>query len=167
MSVVAASNSKKSRPSSSFSLLPDEVVLNCLFRVPRCYDLNLSLVSKALRSPELYRLRSQLKSVYLSYHLYHGNARLRWLTSYWITFRPGEKTTNYQLEQRSLSSADVLSRTLILVLQSPLNQRSISLAEEASAPPSFGSLIFDLVGIVKSRVQLSIIRLVRYCPLWA
>ncbi|CAF1932532.1 unnamed protein product, partial [Brassica napus] len=69
---------------------------------------------------------------------------LRWLTSYWITFRPGEKTTNYQLEQRSLSSADVLSRTLILVLQSPLNQRSISLAEEASAPPSFGSLIFDL-----------------------
>ncbi|CAN6885275.1 unnamed protein product, partial [Brassica oleracea] len=34
----------------SFSSLPDEVVLKCLFRVPRCYDLNLSLVSKTLRS---------------------------------------------------------------------------------------------------------------------
>ncbi|XP_013639814.1 PREDICTED: F-box/kelch-repeat protein At2g22050-like [Brassica oleracea var. oleracea] len=107
MSVTAASNSKKSRaPSLSFSSLPDEVVLKCLFRVPRCYDLNLSLVSKTLRSlvrsPELYRLRSQLKSVYLSYDLYQ-RGRLGRSLSYWITFRPGEKTTDYQL-------ADVLPR---------------------------------------------------------
>ena len=111
MSVTAASNSKKSRaPSLSFSSLPDEVVLKCLFRVPRCYDLNLSLVSKTLRSlvrsPELYRLRSQLKSVYLSYYFYQG--RLSRSPSYsWITFRPGDKTTDYQLEHRPLSLADV------------------------------------------------------------
>ncbi|KAF3608662.1 hypothetical protein DY000_02050926 [Brassica cretica] len=110
--VVAASNSKKSRPSSSssFSSLPDDVALKCLFRVPRCYDLNLSLVSKTLRSlmrsPELSRLRSQLlKSVYLSYDFYHS--MLRRPTSYWITFRPGEKTTDYQLEKKPLSLADV------------------------------------------------------------
>ncbi|XP_013673937.1 F-box/kelch-repeat protein At2g22050-like [Brassica napus] len=106
MSVTAASNSKKSgAPSLSFSSLLDEVVLKCLFRVPRCYDLNLSLVSKTLRSfvrsPELYRLRSQLKSVYLSYDLYQRG--LGRSLSYWITFRPGEKTTDYQL-------ADVLPR---------------------------------------------------------
>ncbi|RID63212.1 hypothetical protein BRARA_E02234 [Brassica rapa] len=77
MSVAAASNSKKSRPSPSFSSLPDEVVLNCLSRVPRRYDLNLSLFlfGDALRllvhSPELHRLRSPL--------------------NYWISFRPGEK----------------------------------------------------------------------------
>ncbi|WZY95002.1 hypothetical protein YC2023_067331 [Brassica napus] len=46
--------------------------------MPRRYDLNLSLVSKAL--------------------------------SYWITFRAGEKTTDYQLAQRSLSLADVFPR---------------------------------------------------------
>ena len=110
---VAASESKKSRPSSSFSSLPDEshdIAFKCLFRVPRCYDLNLSLVSKTLRSlvrsPELYRLRSQLKSVYLSYYFYQG--RLSRSPSYsWITFRPGDKTTDYQLEHRPLSLADV------------------------------------------------------------
>ncbi|CAF2100257.1 hypothetical protein BRARA_E02242 [Brassica rapa] len=110
MSIVAASASKKSRPSSSFSSLPDDVALKCLFRVPRCYDLNLSLVSKTLRSlvrsAELHRLRSQLKSVYVSYYFYQG--RFSRSPSYsWITFRPGEKTTDYQLEHRSLSSADV------------------------------------------------------------
>ncbi|CAN7000356.1 unnamed protein product, partial [Brassica rapa subsp. trilocularis] len=75
-----------------------------------CYDLNLSLVSKTLRSlvrsAELHRLRSQLKSVYLSYYFYQG--RFSRSPSYsWITFRPGENTTDYQLEHRSLSSADV------------------------------------------------------------
>ncbi|CAH8328971.1 unnamed protein product [Eruca vesicaria subsp. sativa] len=116
MSTEAASNSKKSRRSSSspFLLLPDDVVLKCLSRVPGRYDLKLSLVSKALRSlvcsPELHRLRSQLlpkKSVFLSYHIYQGpmdpSPSFRW-----ITFRPGEKTTDYQLEQRSLSLADVV-----------------------------------------------------------
>ncbi|KAG2306280.1 hypothetical protein Bca4012_084683 [Brassica carinata] len=114
MSIEAASNSKKSRPSSSFSLLPDEIVLNCLSRVPRRYDLNISLVSKTLRSlvrsPELHRLRSQLEFVYLSYYLYQD----WWLrfSSYWITFRPGEKTTDYHLEQKSLSLVDVPSPCL-------------------------------------------------------
>ncbi|KAF3611818.1 hypothetical protein DY000_02049839 [Brassica cretica] len=83
---------------------------HAIFRVPRCYDLNLSLVSKTLRSlvrsPELYRLRSQLKSVYLSYYFYQG--RLSRSPSYsWITFHPGDKTTDYQLEHRPLSLADV------------------------------------------------------------
>ncbi|EFH54844.1 hypothetical protein ARALYDRAFT_481068 [Arabidopsis lyrata subsp. lyrata] len=56
----------------SFSSLPDEIVLDCLQRVPRSYYLNLCRVSKTLRSlvrsPELSRLRSLLpkKSVYVS-----------------------------------------------------------------------------------------------------
>ncbi|CAH2061551.1 unnamed protein product [Thlaspi arvense] len=80
--ISTASNSEE--PSLSLSSLPDDVVLNCLARVPRCYDLNLSCVSKALRSlvrsPDLYRLRSK-KSVYL----------------YWTTLRRSEKTSDYQL----------------------------------------------------------------------
>ncbi|CAH8372890.1 unnamed protein product [Eruca vesicaria subsp. sativa] len=107
MTTEAASNSKKPRPSSSsFSSLPEEVALKCLLHVPRCYDLNLSLVSKTMRSlvrsPELHRLRSQLlKSVYLSYDFYFYQIAMDPSPSYrWITFRPGEKTTDYQLEQR-------------------------------------------------------------------
>ncbi|KAJ0264493.1 hypothetical protein HA466_0028400 [Hirschfeldia incana] len=112
MSIVAASNSKKSQPSSSsFLSLPSDVALKCLVRIPRCYDLNISLISKTLRSlvrsQELYLLRSQLKSVYLSYHIYQG--RFGRSPIYWITFRPGEKTTDYQLEPKSLSLAGVPS----------------------------------------------------------
>ena len=59
-----------------------------------------------MRSPELSRLQSQLNSVYLSYNFYHN--MLRRPNSYWITFRPGDKTTDYQLEKKSLSLADVL-----------------------------------------------------------
>lgn len=57
-----------------------------------------------MRSPELHRLRSPHKSVFLSYAFYQG--RLSQPLRYWITFLPGEKTTDYKLAQRSLS--DVL-----------------------------------------------------------
>ncbi|CAN7060288.1 unnamed protein product [Brassica rapa subsp. trilocularis] len=70
MSIPAASNSETPpqedsyRPSSCLSSLPDDVILNCLTRVPRSEDLNISCVSKTLRSlvrsPELCRLRSRL-----------------------------------------------------------------------------------------------------------
>ncbi|CAF1935433.1 unnamed protein product [Brassica oleracea] len=53
----------------------------------------------------LARTLQLLKSVYLSYDFYHSI--LRRPTSYWITFCPGEKTTDYQLEKKPLSLADV------------------------------------------------------------
>ncbi|ESQ50251.1 hypothetical protein EUTSA_v10002193mg, partial [Eutrema salsugineum] len=61
-------------PSSpSLLSLPDEIVLQCLLRLPKIYDRNLSCVSKTLRSlvrsPELHRLRSLLPkdSTYVSF----------------------------------------------------------------------------------------------------
>lgn len=75
--------------------LPDEIIFNCLIRVPRCYYQNLSSVSKTLRSlvhsPELHRLRSFLSnkpkdSVYI---LFHVDKTLVYL---WFTLREIEKT---------------------------------------------------------------------------
>ncbi|RID66306.1 hypothetical protein BRARA_D01461 [Brassica rapa] len=105
MSIPAASNSETPpqedsyRPSSCLSSLPDDVILNCLTRVPRSEDLNISCVSKTLRSlvrsPELCRLRSHSKRCH------------------WITLRRGEKmitsTHDYQVEQRSCSLAGLLT----------------------------------------------------------
>ncbi|KAJ0263591.1 F-box domain-containing protein [Hirschfeldia incana] len=57
---------KKNNSSSTrwFSLLPDEIVLNCLARISKSQYRSLSLVSKhihsVLSSPELYTVRSQL-----------------------------------------------------------------------------------------------------------
>ncbi|CAH8367191.1 unnamed protein product [Eruca vesicaria subsp. sativa] len=121
MSIPAASNSEKApqkdnyQPPSCLSSLPDDVVLNCLSRVPRCDDLNISCVSKTLRSlvrsPELCLLRSHLpkKSVYLFYHSHQEPNRC-----HWITLRPGEKiTTTYdyqvEVEHRSCSLSDLLN----------------------------------------------------------
>ncbi|KAF2604973.1 hypothetical protein F2Q70_00027811 [Brassica cretica] len=120
MSIQAASNSEKPpqednyQPPSSLSSLPDDVVLNCLARVPRSDDLNISCVSKTLRSlvrsPELCRLRSRLpkKSLYLFYHFHQDSKRC-----HWITLRRGEKmitsTHDYQVEQRSGSLAGLLT----------------------------------------------------------
>ncbi|VVB09693.1 unnamed protein product [Arabis nemorensis] len=50
---------------SPLLLLPDEIVVNCLARVPRCYFPAISLVSRTLRrliaSPEIYIERSVLR----------------------------------------------------------------------------------------------------------
>ncbi|RID54984.1 hypothetical protein BRARA_G02268 [Brassica rapa] len=55
---------KYTRPQPSLSSLPDDIVLRCLVRVPRSYHLNISWVSKDLRSlvrsPEFNVLRSTL-----------------------------------------------------------------------------------------------------------
>ncbi|CAH8367027.1 unnamed protein product [Eruca vesicaria subsp. sativa] len=116
MSTQAASNFEKLpqednyEPPPSLSSLPDDVVLNCLSRVPRCDDLNISCVSKTLRSlvrsPELCRLRSLLpkKSVYLFYSFLRQDPK----KCHWITLRRGEKTTtthDYQVEHSSCSSS--------------------------------------------------------------
>lgn len=80
-------------PSSpSLYWLPDEIVLQCLLHVPKSYDLNLSYVSKTLRSlvrsPELHRLRSLLprNSIYLSFHALHKTDQ------YWFTLRPIQRS---------------------------------------------------------------------------
>ncbi|KAL0741214.1 hypothetical protein Bca4012_082727 [Brassica carinata] len=122
MSIPAASNSAKSpqgdkfnyQPSSCFSSLSEDVVLNCLTRVPRCDDLNISCVSKTLRSlvrsPELCRLRSCLpkKSVYLFYHFHQNSKRY-----HYITLRQDEKITtrDFHVEHRSCSLAGLLTPT--------------------------------------------------------
>ncbi|CAN6832617.1 unnamed protein product [Brassica oleracea var. botrytis] len=117
MSIPAASNSEKPpqedsyRPSTGLSSLPDDVVLNCLIRVPRSDDLSISCVSKTLRSlvrsPEFCRLRSRLpkKSVYLFYSFRQDPESF-----HWITLRRGDKTTHhdYQWDQRTCSWANLL-----------------------------------------------------------
>ncbi|VVB02480.1 unnamed protein product [Arabis nemorensis] len=68
----------------SLSSLPDDVVLNCLVRIPRSYDLNVSCVSKSLRSlvrsPDLYRLRSLFHkdSVYLCFRQNNISSHCHW-----------------------------------------------------------------------------------------
>ncbi|RID45905.1 hypothetical protein BRARA_I02599 [Brassica rapa] len=56
-----------------------------------------------------------------------------------------------------------LCRTSLSILKGPIPTRRVFWC---SCRYSSTALI-PIVGIVKSRVQLYIIRLVRYCPLWA
>ncbi|KAL0847583.1 hypothetical protein Bca101_020829 [Brassica carinata] len=85
-------------PPSSFSSLPDEIVLSCLARVPRSYHLSLSWVSKHLRalvrSPELNSLRSNLHKSSLHLCVEENESNVQWLT-----LRPTEETetTEYRL----------------------------------------------------------------------
>ncbi|KAL0856857.1 hypothetical protein Bca101_062011 [Brassica carinata] len=92
-------------PSLSLTSLPDEIIFNCLTRVPRCYYQNLRSVSKTLRSlvnsPELHRLRSFLPnkpkgSVYILFHV--DKTPLY----FWFTLRETEKTstTTTKIEYR-------------------------------------------------------------------
>lgn len=88
----------------SFSSLPDEIVLDCLQRVPRSYYLNLCRVSKTLRSlvrsPELSRLRSLLpkKSVYVSFSENNAPHTIyRWFTLKKTTMKTAMKTFGYKL----------------------------------------------------------------------
>ena len=74
---------------SPLSWLPDELVLQCLLRVPKTYDLNLSYVSKTLRSlvrsPDLHRLRSSLPKNFI-YVYFRGEKTLE-PKQYWFTLR--------------------------------------------------------------------------------
>ncbi|KAG7567235.1 Kelch repeat type 1 [Arabidopsis thaliana x Arabidopsis arenosa] len=88
----------------SFSSLPDEIVLDCLQRVPRSYYLNLCRVSKTLRSlvrsPELSRLRSLLpkNSVYVSFSENNAPHTIyRWFTLKKTTMKTAMKTFGYKL----------------------------------------------------------------------
>ncbi|CAF2047733.1 BnaA09g35040D [Brassica napus] len=68
------------------SSLPDDIVLRCLALVPRMYHLNISWVSKDLRSlvrsPELNLLRSTLRSLHLCFQEDHSdnNSSFHWFT---------------------------------------------------------------------------------------
>lgn len=75
------SNADSTHPSQpSLSSLPDDIVLRCLVFIPRIYHLNISWVSKHLRSlvrsPELNALRSILprsSSLHVCFQEIHGN----------------------------------------------------------------------------------------------
>ncbi|KAF2619064.1 hypothetical protein F2Q68_00041563 [Brassica cretica] len=75
-------------PQPSLSSLPDDIVLRCLVRVPRMYHLNISWVSKDLRShvrsPELNLLRSTLPktSLHVCFQEDDGddNSSFHWFT---------------------------------------------------------------------------------------
>ncbi|CAD5319173.1 unnamed protein product [Arabidopsis thaliana] len=91
----------------SFTSLPDEIVLDCLQRVPRSYYLNLCRVSKTLRSlvrsPELSRLQTLLpkNSVYVSFSQNIINVPpdtiYRWFTLKKKTMKTAMKTFRYKL----------------------------------------------------------------------
>ncbi|CAN8317829.1 unnamed protein product [Cochlearia groenlandica] len=92
--------------SSSWSLtsLPEEIMLDCLARVPRRYYENLSCVSRKIRSlvrsPELYQLRSDLgkDSVYVCFadrdNLCDENPTYLWFT---LRRKAEKNTEEYQL----------------------------------------------------------------------
>ncbi|KFK32845.1 hypothetical protein AALP_AA6G294500 [Arabis alpina] len=128
--------------SPSFSSLPDDVVLNCLHRVPRCYYLNLSCISKTLRSlvrsPELHRLRSLLPkhSLFLSFREEDAPDNM----FYWFTLRPIEKKT--KIEHR-------LVRTTIPFPSHSFMHRSSTVA--------VGSEIFFIGGSLKPSRDLWIL----------
>ncbi|CAF2049358.1 unnamed protein product [Brassica napus] len=87
---------------SPLSWLPDELVFKCLLHVPKTYDLNLSYVSKTLRSlvrsPELLRLRSSLPKN--SIYVYFREKKTLKPKQYWFTLRPiqsSKREIEYQL----------------------------------------------------------------------
>ncbi|CAH8265552.1 unnamed protein product [Arabidopsis lyrata] len=108
---------------SSLSCLPDEMVLNCLVRVPRRYYENVACVSRRLRSlvrtPELYRMRSLLHkdSVYVCFcdrENYSTDA-----TYLWFTLRP-TRTTGYQLVPISFPSHCFMFRSSTVAVDSEI-----------------------------------------------
>ncbi|EOA16845.1 hypothetical protein CARUB_v10005068mg [Capsella rubella] len=84
--------------SSSLLLLPDEIILNCFARVPRCFYPMISLVSKTFRrliaSPEIYVDRSVLgcteRVLYVVLRS-HATETPRWYT---LNFKPFENESN-------------------------------------------------------------------------
>ncbi|EOA28445.1 hypothetical protein CARUB_v10024653mg, partial [Capsella rubella] len=107
---------------SSLFSLPDDVVLNCLVRVPeRCYG-NISCVSKRLRSlvlsPELHRLRSLLYKD--SIYLYCFNKER--VSFQWFTLCRSEETTTdqYQLVPLALPSCKMISSSSTVVVGSKI-----------------------------------------------
>lgn len=112
-----------SSSSSSLSCLPDDMVLNCLVRVPRRYYENVSCVSQRLRSlvrsPELYRMRSLLHkdSVYVCFcdrENYSTDATYLWFTLRQTT------TTEYQLVPISLPSHYFMFRSSTVAVDSEI-----------------------------------------------
>ncbi|KAG7639316.1 F-box-like domain superfamily [Arabidopsis thaliana x Arabidopsis arenosa] len=109
---------------SSLSCLPDEMVLNCLARVPRRYYENISCVSVRLRSlvrtPELYRMRSLLhkNSIYVCFcdrENYSTDA-----TYLWFTLRPTTATMEYQLVPLSFPSHNFMFRASTVAVDSEI-----------------------------------------------
>lgn len=88
--------------SSSLLLLPDEIILNCLARLPRCYYPVISLVSKTFRrliaSPEIYVERSLLRRTERVLYVVlrsHATETPRWYT---LNFKPfGNDSINHRL----------------------------------------------------------------------
>ncbi|KAJ4890272.1 Galactose oxidase/kelch repeat superfamily protein [Raphanus sativus] len=72
-------------PQPSLTSLPDDIILRCLVLVPRIYHLNISWVSKHLRSlvrsPELNVLRSTLPKTKSSLHVcFEEHSTFHWFT---------------------------------------------------------------------------------------
>ncbi|KAH0929606.1 hypothetical protein HID58_015333 [Brassica napus] len=97
--MCSASNPEQPPPHKDNHLLslPEDIVLSCLARVPRNCNLNLTHVSKTLKtfvsSPELNRLRSLLhkSSLYVCFYEINDNT---W-THRWLTIE--KTTTEYRL----------------------------------------------------------------------
>ncbi|KAG2286608.1 hypothetical protein Bca52824_046212 [Brassica carinata] len=98
--MCSASNPEQPPPQKDNHLLslPEDIVLSCLARVPRNCNLNLTHVSKTLRtfvsSPELNRLRSLLPKSSLYVCFYEINDNATW-THRWLTLE--KTTTEYRL----------------------------------------------------------------------
>ncbi|KAJ4890273.1 Galactose oxidase/kelch repeat superfamily protein [Raphanus sativus] len=94
-------------PQPSLSSLPDDIVLRCLVLVPRIYHLNISWVSKHLRSlvhsPELNALRSILlprsSSLHVCFEEIHGNGidEEEHSTFHWFTLTSTEEEYGFVL----------------------------------------------------------------------
>ncbi|CAH2051290.1 unnamed protein product, partial [Thlaspi arvense] len=76
-----------------WNLLPEDVKMDCIARVPRCYYTTLSLVSKYFRSliasPELYARRSLLGRAEYCFYLGFSDTSSSYMS--WYTFRSTDK----------------------------------------------------------------------------
>ncbi|EOA29010.1 hypothetical protein CARUB_v10025263mg [Capsella rubella] len=102
---------------SLFCSLPNDVVLNCLARVPRRYYPNLTCVSKCLRSlvhsPELAHMRALMGKNNPVFYVCFWESALCFDDGrhHWFTLNPNEKKT---CDLNSVDQDQVLSREIVL-----------------------------------------------------
>ncbi|XP_010474406.1 PREDICTED: F-box/kelch-repeat protein At2g22030-like [Camelina sativa] len=129
--------------SSSFSSLPNDIVLNCLARVSRRYYPTISCVSKRfrslVRSPELADMLSLVsRDNLIFYFSFLESHEILIKNFHWFTLNPNEKKTS----GITLNSVEVLSQEMLCSSSVSIGYK-IYFVGGSTLNPSSGLWIFD------------------------
>ncbi|XP_010431567.1 PREDICTED: F-box/kelch-repeat protein At2g22030-like [Camelina sativa] len=127
---------------SLFSSFPDDIVLNCLARVPRRYYPTISGVSRhfrsLVRSPELADIRSLVSRDNVIFYVCFMEYYTSLEKCHWFTLNPNDKETG-----GILNSVEVLSKEMLYSTSSVSIGYKIYFVGGSSLNPSSGLWIFD------------------------